>query len=286
MTSTPTAPEFTDIDFTARSVFPVLMTPVLAEQYLLANTSGRAMNTKSFDRLVTDMRNGNFKYTGDALKLTVEAKLIDGLSRLNAIIKAGVSVEILIATGVPAESRNVINTGRTWRLKDALDDMGVAHATPVASALTSIQAWERGDHLADPNPFRGTTTNLTSLAFLEAHPHVEQIAIEAAKLSAKLPTLTTKQVAAFIWAFDQLDRDVRTRFFTKLVNGANTGAGDPVYQLREILIKNDNSLVKLSNRKVEALTIKAFNAFHANVDIKQLVFVGGGTAPEDFPLPK
>jgi hypothetical protein len=286
MSNVPLAPDLSTIDFQKQTVTLVTITPAIAEQYLVASTPNIKMSNKSFERLVTDLRAGNFKYTGDSVKLSTAGLVIDGLARLSAIIKANVAVTLLLATGIDVGSRHVIDTGSVFTLKDTLTLEEVKHPGNVAAALTSIQAWERGDHLADPDPFRGTTTNLTSLAFLAAHTEVERVALEAAKLSKKVATLTTKQLSAFIWAFDKLSRDARTDFFAKLVSGANTGENDPIYRLREKLIANEIAQQKLSDRMVSALTIKAWNAYRANITINQLVFVGGGTQPEDFPTPK
>jgi hypothetical protein len=286
MSSIPLAPDFTSINFALPTTMAVVITPEIAEQYLSAVAENHRTNAKSFNRLVTDMRNDNFLFTSDTLKVSTAQVLIDGAARLAAVIKSGKTVTMMLATGVNPGARHVVDTGKTFTLKNSLELNGVKHAGSVAAALTAIQAWERGDHLAEPDLFRGVTTNLTSLAFLDANPEVQQIAIEAAKLAAKIPTLTTKQLSAYIWAFDKLDRNARTVFFAKLVSGESIGADDPLYLLREILIRNESSLQKLSGRTVDALTIKAWNVYRAGHLTKTLTFVGGGSRPEDFPLPK
>ena len=281
------APAPSELDFTVESSITVILTPAIAEEYLAAVIAPlRAVNEPSLARLLTDIRTGNYVYTSDPIKFDVDGNLIDGLVRLHAIIKSNESLLVTIATGVDPVARHVIDTQAKFSLAQSLELEGVKHAGNVAAALKAIQAWDRGDHLADPDPFRGATTNRGSLAFLAANPSVETVASDAAKLSKRLGTLTTKQLAAFIWAFDKLSRDDRTLFFTRLENGVNTGEKDPIYQLRELLTANSNTVDKLSTRTVNALVIKAWNSFRTTGQVKTLKFIGGGSKPETFPTPK
>ena len=284
MNAIPLAPKLKSIDYSAVSLTVVTITPAIAELYLAAVAEDRAPSTKSIDRLVTDMRAGNFLFTADPIKFATTKELIDGHNRLRAVIKSGVTITTLLATGVAADARNVIDTGSKFTLKHALERNGTAHAANVAAALTAVQAWERAEHTL--NPLTGATTNTTSLAFLAAHPEIETIAHEAAKYASKIPTLTTKQTSALIWAFDKLDRDARTSFFTKLISGANLEANSPILQLRNLLADELVSVSRRSPRFITAVTIKAWNTYRAGTTVRALNFVGGGVHPQEFPIPR
>lgn len=284
MNAIPLAPKLKNIDFKTVSLTVVTITPAIAEEYLGAVAEGRRSSSKSVDRLVTDLRAGNFIFTADPIKFGTNKELLDGANRLRAVIKSGVSITVLLATGVAVEARNVIDTGAKFGLKNALERRGTAHAANVAGALTAVQAWEREEHTLHPKT--GATTNSTSLTFLDAHPEIESIAHEAARYASKIPTLTSKQISALIWAFDKLDRDYRTTFFAKLISGANLEANSPILQLRNLLADEQVSASKRSPRFVFAVTIKAWNSYRTGTTVRSLNFVGGGVHPQEFPIPK
>lgn len=280
------APTLPLLDFEAETATTVEITPEIAEAWLLLNSGNRRQGQKSFERLTTDLRNGDYRYTGDPVKFSTEGNLIDGQNRLNAIIKAQVSVKMLVVTGIEDEARDVIDTGSYFTLSQALQRHDVPNHRAVAAALTAIQAWERREHTSEP--LGGASTINTSMKFLRDNPEVVRIAEESMKLATKLVTITMKQVAVLIWAFDKLDRDDRIAFFKKLSTGAGHKAGSPILQLRETLSRNamaDKSK-RVGSRVILAVTIKSWNLFREGTTRNVLTFRGGGAKPEDFPIPR
>jgi hypothetical protein len=248
---------------------------------LRAADNHRSASKGSIDRIVQDIRNGQFQYTGDSIKFDGEGYLLDGRNRLSAIVKTGATLDLMIATGINDKARYVIDTGKTYTLKNALEAEGVPRAQHVAMALTAVQAWERGDHTSEPAV--GATTINTSLTFLRENFRIHEVAAEAKRLQTKITALSGKQLAALVWAFDNADKD-RTEFFAKIINGHDLTPTDSIFQLRQIFAANEQQRTH-SSRTLLALTIKAWNRYRSNQQMNELTFNGGGTAPEDFPIP-
>lgn len=272
------------VDFTARQVVDVDVDPVHAELWLSRRENSEVYDRASFNRLVTDIRNGDYEYFLDPIRFGEDGSLLDGAVRLHAILKTGQTLRFPVATGIPASSLDLIGTGRSVKLAEVLERHQVSNPAKVASALRAIQAWERGDYTNEPSG--GATTNRTSLAFLEQNADVANIAVEAARLSARIPSLTTGNLSMLLWAFNAIDRDDSRAFFTAVDEGANLQVTDPIYQLRAILQANETAVEKRTSRSLLALTIKTWNAWRGAVQMKTLKFRAGGANPEDFPLPR
>lgn len=278
------APAYDSIDFTKTSIFTATITPAIAEEYLAASSALRNSQGKALGRIVTDVRSGNFQYTGDTIKFSPEGTIVDGTARLEAVIRTNTALEMAIATGVSELARHVIDTGKVFTLKQSLELAGVDRPAAVAAALKAIQSFERGDHLPDRDVFSGETTNPGSLEFLRKNPSVSQIALEASKLSRNVPGLNTGLLSRFFWEFDKVSRDARTTFFSKLSSGANSGENDPIYVLRSLLETSEEAGRSIGAHQKSALVVKAWNAFRDGRVVRELKFIGGGTKPEPFPV--
>lgn len=282
------------LDFTTEAVFIIEVTSVMAQKWLDRDPARSAeTNAAAANRIRTDIRNGDFTFTGDPVKFDCEGNLVDGRARLAAIaressITSKKPVRVAVAVGIDRTVRDNIGTGKTWTLKDMLLDDNVDNAQRIAPALSAIQGWIQSnstDIVVD------SVTNRTSRRFLAEHPEVRDIANEATRLTTDGPIkggLKMKQVAALIWAFDQIDRNERYAFFNRIVTGANLTENDPIWHLRETFKRQRDAKpeLKVSGRIMMAVTIKAWNAFREGRSVNGLTFTPGGSKPEAFPTPK
>ncbi|KQO98817.1 hypothetical protein [Leifsonia sp. Leaf264] len=287
MTNTKNAPAIDKLDHASQKTISAIVTPKIAEGYLAASANLRPVPQKSVRKILTDIRGGNFMFTGNPIKFAPDGKLIDGAAVLSAIIRANTPVKVAIATGISYAARNAMDSGAQFKLKDALVNNGITRANAVQAALNGIQEYENGEFEQEKDPFRPAITIPASLDFLAKNPSVKQIASDAENLSRKLGFLSTKQVATLLWIFAPVSTEDSAEFFKKLHKGYSDGEGDPVFVLREQLIVNKDAMSKLPNRTVLAITVKAFNLYRSGETVKKnLTFVGGGTRAESFPKAK
>lgn len=257
----------------------VLVTAADATALLARNVRNRTIGSSNLTKLITDLENGDYVFNGDSIVIATNGCVIDGQHRLTAVIQTGISIMVTIVTGVHPDAQSDIDNGKSRTLADHLEILGETNPNMLGGTLTGIQAYEKGA--------RGTTsalgiTNSTGLAFLREHPEIRQISSEAATLAKKIPSLTGKQIATAIWAFDNIDTDDRRDFFYKLSTGAGLSEDHPVLALRAKLLKEVTSNAKLSNVHKMALLFKAWNMYREGI-MGKLSFRPGGANPEPFP---
>jgi len=79
------------------------ITPEIAANWLKRNTSNRAMRSSRVDELARQMQAGGWGLTHQGVAFNGDGTLLDGQHRLAAIVKAGVSVRMVVTRGVKRE---------------------------------------------------------------------------------------------------------------------------------------------------------------------------------------
>lgn len=101
-----------------------LLTPSEAAELLSLNTRNRRLNNKSSDLIAADICDGEWKFTGDTIKIAVDAHgtrfLADAQHRLEAIVKGGVPVPVLIVENLDPDVTDIIDQGRPRAVGDIL----------------------------------------------------------------------------------------------------------------------------------------------------------------------
>lgn len=88
----------------------VQVTPQLARDWLDLSEGNRRINPARVMAYVSDMQMGRW-YLGETIKFSIIG-LIDGHHRLNAVIKYGEAVKMLVTTGLPPDSIKGIDLGQ------------------------------------------------------------------------------------------------------------------------------------------------------------------------------
>lgn len=117
------------------------ITPKRAQLYLESNTHNRKLNEREVDKIVYQIRNGQWKINGDSITFDKNGTLVDGQHRLNAIIKAGKNVRTLVCTGVDPDSFDTIDKGRPRSFGDDLSVLDVKNQNNKASLANNLIRW-------------------------------------------------------------------------------------------------------------------------------------------------
>ena len=88
------------------------------------------------------------------------------------------------------------------------------------------------------------------------------------------------------YLFSRKDPALADEFFVKLAQGTNLKDDDPIYLLRERLMRENlkGSRTRMVPREALALTIKAWNAKRKNEKPRSLRWRGNGEGAEEFPV--
>ena len=146
---------------------PVLVTPELASAYLAANKRNRPLRKARVERYARDMTEGRWQMNGETIIISDEDNLLNGQHRLEAVVKAGVPVWMMVTTGVPESAFSTMDAGLTRTAGDVLGMKGVLNFNQVAAVARICLNYKDGVGLSTPR------TNLEIEEALELHPEIE-----------------------------------------------------------------------------------------------------------------
>ena len=251
------------------------ITPALAKKLLEKNTSNRPLSPGHVDTLAAAMTRGEWQLTGESIKISSENVLLDGQHRLHAVVKSGVTIDMVVVENLPPETFHVIDTGAKVRgAADILAIAGEKDAKTLAAAAYIIGNWENDPDLSK-RAVRFTIPQIEEI--IKRHPDLRIYANVNSKLSR---ILTPSFACAFGYLFSFVDKKTSEMFMDRLATGVGLEAGNPVLFLRDLLIANKASRYKLTKQAISALVIKAFNAYHSGNYPARLRWENG----EKFPL--
>jgi hypothetical protein len=260
--------------------------PVFAAELMRLNTKNRPVRTPAVKQMAGDMSLGNWKFNGDSIRISKTGVLLDGQHRLMALIESGTTQRFNIQTGLEDEVFDVIDIGRLRTASDAVAVKGHKNYGNIAGAIKLIIAYDRGSlrRTAAGGIGEDRISNHDVIKYLETKINIDDMnecATFGNKFAYKAKFFSPNTYCAFLYMFMQKDRDAAFLFFDLLTSGENISATNwsPVFLLRNKLIKHMSSAVAIRTVDKYAVLIKAWNAFRAEKQLKQLSW----QPSEDFP---
>lgn len=229
------------------------ITPEIAKTMLGENVNNRRISRDNVNLFAREIRNGEWRFNGEAIKFGKDGRLLDGQHRLLAVIAADKPLTTLVIRGLEDETQQTMDSGKTRTLGDVLTLRGEKNSTQLASLARAVYL---ADVLAASRAFRSQSGDM----------------------------LTSSMFASLWWTFAHIDTDAADRFFMSLASGANLQADDPILILRNTLMAQPHKAGRSTrdNRvRIAALTIKAWNKWRKGKPLRQLKFSAG----ESFPTP-
>jgi hypothetical protein len=120
-----------------KTLSEVVVTPNMAEQLMLGNTKNRPLRLKHVQNLAKEMHSGRWRLTHQALAITPDGVVLDGQHRLAAVVRAGVSVLMLIDYAADPDTFSVIDTGKPRIAADVLHIHGMTSSTRRVAIIRS-----------------------------------------------------------------------------------------------------------------------------------------------------
>jgi hypothetical protein len=266
----------------------VTVTPELAEQLLGRNTHNRNVNTRIVAKYARDMKNGEWEFNGEAIKIADDGTMLDGQHRVLAVIEADVAIDMLVIEGLKRQTQNTMDDGRKRSLADALRLKGEKDVNNLAAALRMLYSYER--HGVPSQISSASATTRECIDVLERNPGLRESADytknQRGKQSAS-KIIAASYVTSFHYIFNiaQSNEDA-TRFFDLLGSGDGLKAGDPIHTLRERMIddkmKSGRAESLGTNQKL-AFIVRSFNGWMQGETLQKLQWRAGGAHPDAFP---
>lgn len=259
----------------------ITLTPELAKELLKKNKNNRKLNKAHVNRLSDEMSQGNWSYTGDAIKISSADLLVDGQHRLEAVIDSGVSIDIELITGVNTDSFSKIDSGLKRTAGQVVQMGGIKNPNNVAAiAKIMLNIKDNGglNRKFSVTPKRYSNCLISNEAASICHD------IEASGIITKMrrEKINTPTQAAMFWLYTNNDKELVARFVDHISNGLFTSQDDPCKRLKDKLIDMRGSTSMTFATTAMALTFKAWNAFICGAKVKRLSY----SLDQDFPMPK
>jgi hypothetical protein len=213
-----------------------------AHDPLMRNRNVKEEKVKMYAR---DMIAGKWDLNGETLVFASNGRILDGRHRLLACVEADTAFRTHVVDNVPHDAMRTIDTGIIRSMGDQLTIVGRTGGTRLATALGVLWKWEAtGRKGFDWN---ARPTRLEMFGVLEKYQDIERFTSKASRLE----NLMSPGLGGALWyIFSQQDELLADTFFEALISGANMRDDDPVFLLRERLLKD---------RREAAITRKRLN---------------------------
>lgn len=271
------------VKITARvNCFQVEVTPALAQAWLQFNSGNRKPSKAKVKRFAVAMKSGRWVVNGETLKFSVTGRLLDGQSRLMAVIQSGVTVVMEIRAGLPDVVQQSMDAGELRKGTHTLEMMGEANPLILAPTLKWAWLWEKGWFIKKPFGVSVVMENFEVAPFLEKHARCKESVGWCVAVGKNIANLMPASEGAFLHYMLGSNPAQRDAFFEALVDGVGLTKLSPVYHLRERLLSARVRMGGKPLNRIEraALTIKAWNMVTRGEKATALTFA----KTEAFPI--
>lgn len=217
------------------------ITPAIAKKYLARNVTNRNLKDATIRSYESDMRAGSWLPTHQGIAFNDRDELIDGQHRLTAIVRAGVTVTMLVTRGLPGAI-----PGKKTTTMDAVD-------RGVPRSIGDQLKLQHG--FSNPNLAVATVVMIGNLALAtrvrkqtvaQALKAMELYGRHCAEIGKVIENPKERRFrraplsAAFTFA-RVVEPHAVDRFLNGLLTGASLEAGSPVLTLRNFLLSEVGS---------------------------------------------
>lgn len=250
---------------TRPSVTIETISPLRAKEYLgrikVGSTAGhqRKFQPRAAEKYAKIIERGEFHLTNDAVVFDTDGRLINGQTRLGAVMLSGKSQQFIVARDFDPDSFLYMDRQRSRTLSQFLH---CKYANTVASCANLVTTYfstgKVGSRAGRPEPYESMVTLETWGESL----------INAAEVVHRSRAPRTVQHAAFLafsyWLFtEDLDREHDKgnieRFLTEVATGEQIKKGDPSYGFREAYLALQKKRMTPSPTRFEAAWLTALD---------------------------
>jgi len=247
------------------------ITPEMAAEMLFNNGPlqeglgrNRNQSAATIAAYAREILNDSWKITGQAIKISVSGRLLDGQHRLMACIRANKPFTTIVVRDVSDDVFPTFDVGQQKTVSMILKGRGESYGGTIQGALRWIWLYREVGFISFP-----VKPNLTELLDIFAeYPNISTDALLARNPAFRSFRVPPSILLALITVFREIDAEGAVEFFDSFVTGANLSVGHPILDLR-------NKLAALAGGRFEAsaisrlyLILHAWNAFREGRKLK------------------
>lgn len=265
-------------------VVRVTVTPELASEILKSNTRNRNLRETAVDKLSAVLRNGEWKFNGEAIQISKSGTLLNGQHRLTAVVRTGISIDTIIVFGMDESSQETMDFGSKRSVADILKFRGYKNVTNLVSLASSLALYRKTGSLTTAIWKNVPQTPAEIVKFVEDHPELAAEALEAVSIGQKL-RLSIKPVGLARAAMFDVDSEDAAYFWRRIIDPVGLDFDSPFLAFRDWALNPSRvpSSTQNATKEQVAILIKAWNKFRQGEPCQRLYFRSGGSNPEKFP---
>ena len=253
------------------------ITPEKALHWLeTANLRNRPISQSHINKLASDMKNGEWELSHEAIAFDPHGILIDGQHRLWAIVESDRPMHLPVAFNVPSEAMRAITGGKPRSVVDVLK-IGNKDGNVSTHHTSTLRSMLGGMSCPPSLTVRETSEQLA------IHRKAVDFAVRhLSSCSCKgICNATTRAVIARAWY--SADSELLIRFCELLTSGiiSHIPSATALVSLRQYLMTNTGSS-SVQRREKYGRTARALKAFLKGESLNKLI----PATKELFPLPK
>lgn len=247
------------------------VTPNMAAKWLEFNANNRPPSERTVERYAKAMKTGKWSLNGESIKFSAEGNLLDGQHRLTAICKSGVSVPMFVVYGLPRETFDTIDIGKTRTGGDVISILEPEYAkysNTICAAVRLLDTYNSLGHFKSRG--RGRISNYEVLDVFKKFPGIARSAGFAHRLEQAPKIVPLSALTVLHFMFSKKDQDEAEKFLHDLDSGANLNIDDPVFILRRRLFELNERYRRKSAEMVIPYIVKSWNATREGKKIQNL----------------
>jgi len=265
--------------------YQVEVTPAIAASWLLFNQSNRNPSKAKIRRFAASIVAGKWIINGESIKFSSSGRLLDGQSRLMAIVLANVPAILEVRSGLPDIAQASMDNGEVRKGSHTLEMLGENNPKLLATALKFAWLMESGMFEKSSFGSKRVLENSELKPLLEKHLALKASVGWAVTDGHKLSNFIPRSEGAF-WHYwlGRVDPVMRDRFFSSLLDGVGLTKVSPIYHLRERFFMRNRGVETADRAERAAIIIKAWNATLRGLNIASLAWRATGPTAEKFPV--
>jgi hypothetical protein len=208
--------------------------------------------------------------------------LLDGQHRLNAIVKAGISVWIYVFEGLPRTAFPVLDTGKRRSGVDTLSSTGEKYLPLLHSTIRHVLLYKK----MPESSWSGNGARIANGRILAAYDDDSDMFREAVAMGREISKhVFASQTGAAVGYFVTTEAAPAVEaksWIDGLISGANLEVGDPRLALTKVPhMKGRGAKRRYTMREQVAIYVKAWNAWVQGEKVENLRF----RKTEKMPIP-
>lgn len=122
----------------------ITITPTTAQEMLDTSIGNRPINSKKVAQYMQDMASGEWNRDSHSIYFDERGHLMDGHTRLAAVVKSGATIEAMVVRGFPRADWDKLNRGGVWTVGDFAGANHVKDPNIAMAAIKIREALKRG----------------------------------------------------------------------------------------------------------------------------------------------